>query len=706
MATVEAPPLETTKSPSAAPPIPAPPVDDALEREERDRRREYETLIKKFRFAALVSVPVVLLSYPWYVPGLKDISLLERGSDGLYWVWRVLALVALPVLVWSGSQFFTGAWESLKHRSANMHTLIASGISAAYLYSLVAVIAPGIFPEADYAETYFDVTTVVTALVLLGLALETKAKGRSSEAIRKLVGLQAKTARVIRHGQEYDVPIEQVIVGDLVLVKPGEKVPVDGVIESGESSVDESMVTGESLPVDKVPGDEAIGATINRSGAFKLRATKVGRDTALASIVRMVADAQATRLPIQRVVDQVSAIFVPAVMIVAVIAFVVWFNIGPTPVLAYAVIVAVTVLIIACPCALGLATPTSLTVGMGKGAERGVLFRGGDALQAARQLETIVLDKTGTITWGKPALTDIVTAPGFDERLLLELAAAAERNSEHPLAQAIVSGAAEREIDVSEPEDFNSLAGHGIQASVGRHGVVVGSGKLMRDRDIEIGGLVPEAERLAAQGKTPIYVAADGSAAGLVAVADTIKPESVSAIKRLRALGIEVAMLTGDNRRTAEAIATQVGVDRVLAEVLPEDKAHEVRKLQLEGRKVGMVGDGVNDAPALTQAEVGFAIGTGTDVAIEASDVTLVGGSLAGVVTAIEISRATMGNVKQNLFGAFIYNGAGLPIAAGIFYPLFGILLSPLIAATAMAFSSVTVVSNANRLRRWAPKES
>ena len=702
MATLEAPADQQVPPVTVAPE----PIEDPLEREDRDRQREYRTLIRKFRFAAIVSVPVVLLSYPWYVPGLKDISWLARGSDGLYWTWRVLALAALPVLVWSGSQFFTGAWESLKHRTANMHTLIATGISAAYLYSLVAVIAPGIFPEADYAETYFDVSTVVTALVLLGLALETKAKGRSSEAIRKLLGLQAKTARVIRHGQEYDVPIEQVVVGDVLLVKPGEKVPVDGVIESGESSVDESMVTGESLPVDKVPGDEVIGATINRSGAFKTRATKVGSDTALASIVRMVQDAQATRLPIQRVVDQVSAIFVPAVMIVAVIAFVVWFDVGPTPVLAYAVIVAVTVLIIACPCALGLATPTSLTVGMGKGAERGVLFRGGDALQAARQLQTIVLDKTGTITWGKPALTDIVTAAGFDERLLLELAAGAERNSEHPLAQAIVSGAAERGIEVPEPEAFGSLAGHGIQASVGRYGVVVGSAKLMRDRAIVIEDLLEAAERLAGQGKTPIYVAADGTVAGLVAVADTIKPESVGAIKRLRALGLEVAMLTGDNRRTAEAIAAQVGVDRVLAEVLPEDKAHEVRKLQLEGKKVGMVGDGVNDAPALMQAEVGFAIGTGTDVAIEASDITLVGGSLAGVVTAIEISRATMGNVKQNLFGAFIYNGAGLPIAAGVFYPLFGVLLSPLIAATAMAFSSVTVVSNANRLRRWAPKES
>jgi len=681
------------------------PAEDDLALQDRDRSREYRTLMRKFWFSAAVAVPVLVLSNAWMVPGLKDVSWLARGSHGLYWVWRGLALLTLPVLLWAASQFYTSAWQALRHRGANMHTLIATGITAAYLYSLVAVTDPGIFPAEKYAEVYFDVVAVVTALVVLGLALELKAKGRSSEAIRKLVGLQAKTARVIRDGAEVDVPVDEVVVGDVLAVRPGEKVPVDGVIVSGESSLDESMVTGESLPVDKAPGDEVIGATINKTGAFRFRATKVGKDTALASIVRMVGDAQATKLPIQRIVDQVAGVFVPAVIIVALSAFVAWYDLGPTPAFSYAVIVAVTVLIIACPCALGLATPTSLTVGMGKGAEHGVLFRGGDALQAARRLDTIVLDKTGTITWGKPALTDVVTAPHFGEDEVLAVAAAVEHSSEHPLAQAIVDGAAERGLGLAEPERFSAIPGHGVEAQVAGRAVLLGNRKLMTDHDIPIDTLDEAASTLAADGKTPMYLALDGVVAGLIAVADTIKPDSVAAISRLRALGLEVAMITGDNQATAQAIARQVGVDRVLAEVLPQDKAHEVHKLQLEGKRVGMVGDGINDAPALTQADVGFAIGTGTDVAIEASDVTLVGGSLQSVVTAVEISRATIRNVKQNLLGAFVYNSAGLPIAAGVFYPLTGLLLSPLIASAAMAFSSVTVVSNANRLRTWQPKE-
>ena len=680
------------------------PGEDPLERQERDREREYDTLMRKFWFAAGISVPVLILSYPELI-GLNQWSVFKTGSDSLWWIWRALGLVTVPVLVWAGSQFYTGAWQALRHRSANMHVLIATGITAAWLYSTVAVIAPGIFPEASLAKEYYDVSAVVVALVTLGMALEVKAKGRSSEAIRKLVGLQAKTARVIREDVEVDIPVDEVTVGDLVAVRPGEKVPVDGVIVEGTSSLDEGMVTGESLPVDKAVGDEVIGATINKTGAFRFRATKVGADTALASIVRMVGDAQATKLPIQRVVDRVAGIFAPAVMIVAIAAFVVWFDLGPTPALAYAVIVAVTVLIIACPCALGLATPTSLTVGMGKGAEQGVLFRGGDALQAARQLQVIVLDKTGTITHGKPALTDVIPVAGFGEQEVLRIAAAVERDSEHPLAQAIVQGAAERGIDPSHANSFEAVPGHGVDARVDGRDVLLGNRKLMSERGIDTRDLDGSAERLAGEGKTPMYLAVDAHAASLVAVADTIKPDSVTAIKRLRAAGLEVVMITGDNQRTAQAIARQVGVDRVLAEVLPQDKAHEVQKLQLQGRKVGMVGDGINDAPALTQADVGFAIGTGTDVAIEASDVTLVGGSLMSVATAVEISQATMANVKQNLFGAFIYNSAGLPIAAGVLYPAFSVLLSPLIAAAAMAFSSVTVVSNANRLRRWAPKE-
>jgi len=682
------------------------PVEDDFARQDRDRAREYRALMHKFWFSTAVAIPVLVLSNTMLVPGLKDVSWLERGSDGLYWVWRGLALLTLPVLVWAASQFYVGAWQALKHRAANMHTLIAAGITAAYLYSLVAVVDPEIFPEEKYAEVYFDVVAVVTALVVLGLALELKAKGRSSEAIRKLVGLQAKTARVIRDGAELDLPVDEVVVGDVLAVRPGEKIPVDGVIVSGESSIDESMVTGESLPVDKSSGDEVIGATINKTGAFRFRATKVGKDTALASIVRMVGDAQATKLPIQRLVDQVAGVFVPAVMIVALAAFVVWYDLGPTPAFSYAVIVAVTVLIIACPCALGLATPTSLTVGMGKGAEQGVLFRGGDALQAARRMDTVVLDKTGTITHGKPALTDVIAAPGSDESEVLTFAAAIERSSEHPLAQAIVAGAVARKLPLAEPERFSAIPGHGVEADVDSRHVLLGNRKLMADRNIAVSDLDDAAAALASDGKTPMYLALDGRLSGLVAVADTIKPDSAAAIARLRELGLEVAMITGDNQATAEAIARLVGVDRVLAEVLPQDKAHEVQKLQLEGKRVGMVGDGINDAPALTQADVGFAIGSGTDVAIEASDVTLVGGSLRSVVTAIEISRATIHNVKQNLLGAFVYNSAGLPIAAGVFYPLTGLLLSPLIASVAMAFRSVTVVSNANRLRRWKPKEA
>ncbi|MBI2237196.1 MAG: cadmium-translocating P-type ATPase [Actinobacteria bacterium] len=677
---------------------------EEVDREEEARQREYRTLMRKFWVSAAVSIPVVLLSYPWLVPGLKNVSWLARGSDSLYWVWRGLGLLTLPILLWGGSQFYRGLWAAARSRSANMHTLIGVGIAAAWLYSTVAVIWPGIFPEADLAEVYYDVTAVVTALVVLGLALEVKAKGKTSEALKKLIGLQAKTARIIRDGREVDVPIEEVVVGDLVLVRPGEKIPVDGVVVDGGSAVDESMITGESIPVEKVAGDEVIGATLNKTGSFRFRATKVGKDTALANIIRMVQDAQGSKAPIQKTVDRVSGYFVPAVMILGVLAFLIWYNFGPVPAAAYAVIAFVTVLIIACPCALGLATPTSLTVGIGKGAQKGILIRSGDALQTAKRLDEIVLDKTGTITVGKPSLTDVV-AGELAEEDLLRLAAAVERNSEHPLAEAIVEGARARGIEPPEPDGFEAIPGHGVEATVGGHTVLLGNLKLMRDQGVDVADLQPKAEALADAGKTPMYVAVDGRPAGLVACADTVKEDSRRAIARLRELGIEVAMITGDNRRTAEAIAREVGVDRVLAEVLPQDKAHEVRKLQLEGKVVAMVGDGINDAPALAQADVGLAIGTGTDVAMEASDITLISGSLRGVVTAIEVSRATMRNVYQNLVGAFFYNTAGLPIAAGVLYPFFGILLSPLLAAAAMAFSSVTVVSNANRLRRFRPVE-
>ena len=672
--------------------------------EDASREREYRTLLRKFWFAAAVSVPVVLLSYPWLVPGLRDVGWLGRGSDGLLWAWRALGLLTLPVMAWSGSQFFRGAWGAARARSATMHTLIAVGISAAWAYSTVAVLAPQIFPTRELAETYYDVSSVVTALVVLGLALESRARGRTGEALRRLIGLQAKTARVLRDGKELDLPVEQVRVGDLVRVRPGEKVPVDGVVVDGASSVDESMITGESIPVEKGPDAEVIGATLNQTGSFTFRATRVGRDTALAGIVRLVQDAQGSKAPIQRVVDRVSGYFVPAVLIVGVLAFLAWYDFGPSPSLAYAVIAFVTVLIIACPCALGLATPTSLTVGIGKAAQHGVLIRSGDALQTATRLQAVVLDKTGTITRGRPSLTDVV--PGsLGETEVLRLAAAVERASEHPLAGAIVEGAAERGLQVPEPDRFQAIPGHGVEAVVEGRTVLLGNRKLMDRAGVDAGSLDAAVADLSAAGKTAMYLAVDGQAAGAVACADTVKEDSVAAIRRLKRLGLEVVMLTGDNRRTAESIGKQVGVDRVAAEVLPQDKAHEVRRLQLEDRVVAMVGDGINEAPALAQADVGIAIGTGTDVAIESADVTLISGSLRGVVTAIEVSRATMRNVRQNLFGAFVYNALGLPVAAGVLFPFFGILLSPILAAAAMAASSVTVVSNANRLRRFEPEE-
>ena len=680
------------------------PASETLDPAEAANEQEYRNLMRKFWFAAAISVPVMALSYPDLIPGLREWMPMGSGTRRI--VWSLLGVLSLPVLVWAGSQFFIGMWDALKHRAANMHTLIAIGISAAYLYSVVAVAWPGLFPNMALAEVFWDVTDVVVALVVLGLALEIKAKGRTSQAIKKLIGLQAKIARVIRDGKESDISVEEVVVGDVVVVRPGEKVPVDGEVISGSSAVDESMITGESMPIEKQSGDEVIGGTLNKTGSFRFTATKVGKDTALATIIQMVKDAQGSKAPIQRVVDTVSGYFVPAVMILAVLAFVVWYVFGPEPRLIYATVVFVTTLIIACPCALGLATPTSLTVGIGKGAENGILIRSGDALQASEKLNTIILDKTGTITKGEPALTDVVTAPGYDEPTVLRLTASLERGSEHPLGEAIVKGAITRNLTLSDAENFIAIPGHGVNGRIDGHDVLFGNAKLMRDRNVTIDMLLGDWERLAGEGKTPMYVAIDGKAAGLIGVADTVKSDSKAAIAVLKNLGIEVVMLTGDNERTGRAIAREVGIDRVLAEVLPNDKAHEVQKLQLEGKSVGMVGDGVNDAPALAQADVGFAIGTGTDVAIEASDVTLIKGSLIGVVTAIEISRATMRNVRQNLVGAFGYNSLGIPVAMGVLYPFIGLLLSPLIAAAAMAFSSVTVVTNANRLRFFKPRRA
>jgi len=654
--------------------------------------------MRKFWFAAVVSLPVIYLSYPEVFPGMP-----EKGSTALWWIWLAMGVLTIPVLAWSGSQFFTGAWGALKHRSANMHTLIATGISAAWLYSTVAVLFPGFFPDEMLRDVFYDVTAVVTALVVLGTALELRARARTSEAMKKLIGLQAKTARVLRDGTEVDISVGEVVVGDVVVVRPGEKIPVDGVVVSGSSAVDESMVTGEPIPVEKTEGATVIGATINRIGSFKFEATRVGRETMLAQIIRMVRDAQGSKAPIQRTVDKVSGYFVPAVMIIAVLTFMTWYTFGPSPALVYAVITMVTVLVIACPCALGLATPTSLMVGIGKGAENGILIRSGDALETAHRIDTVVVDKTGTITRGKPSLTDISAFQDLTEDEVLRLAASAEKGSEHPLGESIVRAAADRHLTLSEPSQFSAVPGHGIEARVDGYQVVLGTLKLMADRGIAAGPAESRLESLAEQGKTAMVVAVDGELAGVVAVADTLKDDSTEAIARLHRLGLEVVMLTGDNHRTAQAIAGMVGIDRVLAEVLPDEKATQIKLLQAEGKVVAMVGDGINDAPALAQADVGLAMGTGTDVAMESGDITLVKGSLTGVATAIELSQATMRNIHQNLVGAFAYNTLGIPIAAGLLYPAFGILLSPLIAGAAMAFSSVTVVTNANRLRRFKP---
>ncbi|GMR12167.1 MAG: heavy metal translocating P-type ATPase [Gemmatimonadota bacterium] len=673
-------------------------VDEA-DQETAAHRREYRQLMRKFWFATAISVPVMLVAYPelsWFYLPYAFADAVSKSTET--WLFGISALVTLPVLFYSGRQFFTGAWAAFKHQSADMNTLIALGTSAAWIYSTFALILPRLFPEGT-ATPFYDVTAVVTALVVLGQALEVRAKGQTSQAIRKLIGLQAKTARVIRDGSEVEIAIEDVRLEDVVVVRPGEKIPVDGVIVEGRSALDESMITGESLPVDKAVGDEVVGATMNTTGSFKFKATRIGKDTALAQIVRMVQDAMGSKAPIARLVDVVSGYFVPTVMILSILTFLTWFNFGGSEALAFGVVTAVTVLIIACPCAVGMAVPMSMVAGVGKGAEHGVLIRNGEALQVSSKLNKIVLDKTGTITRGKPALTDVVAAPDFEEEDVLRLAAAADRPSEHPLAQAIVMAAQDRGLDPPEPESFDAVPGHGVETKIGGRQVLVGNRKLMERAEIDPESLDPDVLRLQEDGKTAMYVAIDGRPAGIVAVADTVKEDSLEAIRVMRGLGLEVVMLTGDNERTARAIARQVGIDHILAEVLPEDKAREVHKLKIDGSKVGMVGDGINDAPALVEADVGFAIGTGTDVAIEAADVTLMSGSLKGVAYAIEVSRATMRNAKQSLFGAFLYNSLGIPVAAGVLYPVFGVLLSPLLAGAAMAASSVTVVSNANRLR-------
>jgi Cu+-exporting ATPase len=669
---------------------------DVVDQERAAREAEFQKLKRKFITGLVLVIPVFLLAY-WNTLGLGRLYSLNR-EVGFF----LQLLFQTPIQFWVGWQFYSGAWKSAKHGSADMNTLIAVGTSAAYLYSVLAMFFPHLFSaQGLMAEVYFDTAGAIIVLILLGRLLEARAKGQTSEAIKKLIGLQAKTARVVRDGREEDIPVEQVAIGDRVVVRPGEKIPVDGIVKEGHSAVDESMVTGESIPVEKQAGDEVIGATINKTGTFQFEAVKVGKDTMLSQIIKMVEEAQGSKPPIARLADIIAGYFVPTVIGIAIITFGIWYFLGPAPALTYAVLNFVAVLIIACPCALGLATPTSIMVGTGKGAESGVLIRGGEALETAHKLKAIVLDKTGTLTEGKPSVTDIAVFDGFKEEEILRYSASAEKGSEHPLGEAIVNRALEKNLALISPEKFNAIAGHGIEATIEGKSLLLGNLKLMRDQGVETEALEEKADAFSRQGKTPMFVAVDQKPAGIVAVADTLKENSKAAVEALHSMGIEVAMITGDNRRTAEAIAAQIGIDRVLAEVLPDGKADEVKKLQAEGKKVAMVGDGINDAPALAQADVGIAIGTGTDVAIESSDITLISGDLKGVLTAIALSRATIRNIKQNLFWAFAYNTILIPVAAGVLFPFFGILLNPIFAAAAMGCSSVTVVSNALRLRRF-----
>lgn len=672
--------------------------DDA---EKTAREAELRTLTRKLVVGAILSTLIVLGS----ISAMTGLNLPWIRTLWLDNPWIQL-LLATPVLFWCGADFFKNAWKAFKRHTATMDTLVAIGTGAAYFYSLFVTVLPGFFTAAGLMpDVYYEAAAVITTLILLGRLFENRAKGQTSEAIRKLIGLQARDARVIRNGQEIDVPIQEVQIGDVILVRPGEKIPVDGEVIEGASNVDEAMVTGESLPVKKQPGDEVIGATINKTGSFKFRATRVGKDTFLSQIVKMVQQAQDSKAPIQRLADQVTGWFVPAVIAIAIASFVIWFNVMGNFTLA--LITTVGVLIIACPCALGLATPTSVMVGTGKGAENGILIKGAESLELAHRIQTIVLDKTGTLTQGKPTVTDFVTVNGTangNELKLLQLSASLERNSEHPLAEAVVRYAQSQQVELTEAKQFEAIAGSGVQGIVSDRLVQIGTQRWMEELGIDTRTLQERKASLEAAGKTAILIAVDGQIQGLMGIADALKPSSVAVVRTLQKLGLEVVMLTGDNRKTAEAIASEVGITRVFAEVRPDQKASQIQALQIEGKIVAMVGDGINDAPALAQANVGIAIGTGTDVAIAASDITLISGDLQGIITAIELSRATMRNIRQNLFFAFIYNVAGIPIAAGVLFPIFGWLLNPIIAGGAMAFSSVSVVTNALRLRNFHPK--
>jgi len=644
------------------------------------------------------------LALPVLVSAMSG-GLLRQFAPARFWTWFELIL-ATPVVLWGGWPFFVRAWQSLVSRSLNMFTLVGLGVGVAYGYSLIAALLPGIFPASFRDETggvavYFEAAAMITTLVLLGQVLELRARSRTGAAIRALLGLAPKTARVVgKDGSESDLPLEQVKVGDRLRVRPGEKVPVDGVVLEGTSTVDESMISGEPIPVEKKTGDRVTGATVNANGSLIIRADRVGSDTLLAQIVRMVSEAQRSRAPIQKLADTVAGYFVPAVIGIALITFLIWAIAGPSPRLAHALINAVAVLIIACPCALGLATPMSIMVAMGNGATSGVLFKNAEAIEFMRKVDTLVVDKTGTLTEGKPKLVSVRPVPGFDETRLIRLAASLEHASEHPLAAAIVAGAEERKVALSPAEAFESITGKGVKARVEGTIVLLGNRKLMDDAGIKIDALAAAAETGRADGQTVMFVAVDGIAAGLIGVADPVKETTPEAIRQLHDEKIRVVMLTGDSRTTAEAVARKLGIDEVIAEVLPEEKGKHIKELQDQGRFVAMAGDGINDAPALAQAQVGIAMGTGTDVAMQTAGVTLIKGDLRGIVRARLLSQATMKNIKQNLFFAFVYNAVGVPIAAGVLYPFFGLLLNPMIAAAAMSLSSLSVVGNALRLRK------
>jgi Cu+-exporting ATPase len=613
----------------------------------------------------------------------------------------VLLLLTLVTMLWAGRHFYTGAWNSFRHHSASMDTLIAVGTGAAFVYSLVATFTPGLFTSHGLSpDVYYEAVIIIIALILVGNALEARAKHRTASALRGLAALQPGTARVLRDGAELDIPIASVIHGDTVVVRPGERIPVDGEVISGNSAVDESMLTGESMPVEKSAGSAVIGGTVNRTGSFRLRATTLGKDSMLARIVTLMREAQGSRAPIQRLADRISAVFVPTVISIAIGTFVVWYLASGDGGVVRAFAAAVAVLIIACPCAMGLAVPTAVMVATGRGAERGVLIKGGEALERAGAVDIVVLDKTGTVTEGRPAVTDIVSVNSFTETEILQLAAAVERSSEHPLADAVVEAARMRKVELTEAEAFSSITGRGVQGTVGGRVVLAGTARLLTEKGVDVAPLDPERARLSDAGRTVVLVAVDGAAAGMLAITDPIKESSRSALASLREMGLDLVLLTGDNQQTGTAIAEAVGIQRVVANVLPEGKVAEIRRLQAEGHVVAMAGDGVNDAPALAQADIGIAMGTGTDIAMDAGDVTLMRGDLRGVADAIRLSRRTMRTMKQNLFWAFIYNVVGIPVAAGVLYPAFGILLSPVIASAAMAMSSVSVVTNSLRLRR------